>query len=218
MSRGVSSLLFTFAFQTTERQRKQCNLSKRKRHRSIGFSLQLCFHTAAEAGCGALMNDTLTFPSPLPPVSVLGSRGLSLRWCGSAGTSLCAGTWFSSVQRPQSTAVRFVIVDFRQCRWLCRGGNTRRPDLSESWLYWIIPHSLVPLREVELSCLPVALKNTWLQCSWSRKGSSCPPYSVTIHIYYSLCKLKVYLCMPKSMWTILSTFFMYFLSDFLSLG
>lgn len=63
VSPGVSSLLF----QTIERQRKQCNLSKRKRLRSIEFSLQLCFHTAAEAGCGALMNDTLMFPSPLPP-------------------------------------------------------------------------------------------------------------------------------------------------------
>lgn len=103
---------------------------------------------------------------------------------------------------------------FCHCRFqavsrLCRVGNGRRPDLSESWLYWIIPHSLVPLREVELSSLPVALKNTWLQCSWSSKGSSCPPCSSIIHIYYSLCKLKVYLCMPKSLWTTISTYFVY---------
>lgn len=128
MSRGgFIFAFFTFAFQTIERQRKQCNLSKRKRLRSIGFSLQLCFHTAAESGCGALMNDTLTFPSPLPlpPMSVLGSRSLSLRWCGSAGMSLCAGTWFSSVPRPQSTAVRFVIVDFRQCRGFAGGKHQK---------------------------------------------------------------------------------------------
>lgn len=121
VSPGVSSLLFTVAFQTIERQRKQCNLSKRKRLRSIEFSLQLCFHAAAEEGCGALMNDTLMFPSPLPPVSVLGSWALSLQWCESTGMSLHAGTWFSSMPRPQSTAVSFVIVDFRRCRGFAKG-------------------------------------------------------------------------------------------------
>lgn len=150
MSPGVSSLLFTFAFQTIERQRKQCNLSKRKRLRSIGFSLQLCFHTAAEAGCGALMNDTLTSPFPLPPVSVLGSWVLSLRWCGSAGMSLCAGTWFSSMPRPQSAAVSFVIVDFRRCRGFAGGEIPEAMIFLRAALYWIIPHSVVPLREVEL--------------------------------------------------------------------
>lgn len=59
MSQGLSSLLFTF-------RRKQCNLSERKRLQSIEFSLQLCFHTAMEEGCGALMNETLTSTSPLP--------------------------------------------------------------------------------------------------------------------------------------------------------
>lgn len=131
MSPGVSSLLFTFACQTIERQRKQCNLSERKRLGSIGFSLQLCFHTAVEAGCGALMNDTLTFPSSLPPVSVLGSWVLSLRWCGSAGMSLCAGTWFSSMPRPQSTAVSFVILDFRQCRGFAGGKYQKARSFSE---------------------------------------------------------------------------------------
>lgn len=138
MSLGVSSLLSTVAFQTIERQRKQCNLSKGKKLRSIGFSLQLCFHIAVEAGCRALMNDTLMFPSPLPPVSVLGSRVLSLRWCRSAGMSVCAGTWFSSMPRPQSTAVSFVIVDFRRCHGFAGGWGY---DLSESCtlLNWIIP-------------------------------------------------------------------------------
>lgn len=165
MSPGVSSLLFIFAFQTIERQRKQRNLSKRKRLRSIGFSLQLCFHTAAEAGRGALMNDTLTFPSPLPCVSVLGSWVLSLRWCRSAGMSLCAGTWFSSMPRPQSTAVSFVIVDFRRCRGFAGGEIPEGMIFLRAALHWIIPRSVVPLREGELSSLPVALKNAWLQCS-----------------------------------------------------
>lgn len=67
MSPGVSSFLSTDAFQTIDRQRKQCNLSKRKQLGSIGFSLHLCFHTAVEAGCRALMNDTLMFLSLPPP-------------------------------------------------------------------------------------------------------------------------------------------------------
>lgn len=118
MSPGVSSFLSTDAFQTIDRQRKQCNLSKRKQLGSIGFSLQLCFHTAVEAGCRALMNDTLMSP----PVSVLHSWVLSPQWCGSAGMSVYAGTWFSSMPHPQSTAVSFVIVDFRQCRGFAEGG------------------------------------------------------------------------------------------------
>lgn len=154
MSLGASSLLSTVAFRTTEWQRKQCNLSKGKQLQSIGFSLQLCFHTAVEAGCRALMNDTLMFPSPLPPVSVLDSRVLSLQWCRSAGMSVCTGTWFSSMPRPQSTAVSFVIVDFKQCHGFAVEWGY---DLSESCtlLNWIIPCSVVQLWEVELSCLPV---------------------------------------------------------------
>lgn len=77
----------------TERLRKQCNLSKRKRLRSIEFSLQLCFHTAAEAGCGGLMNETLTFEALLAPpssLSVLGSQALSLWWCESTRMRVCA--------------------------------------------------------------------------------------------------------------------------------
>lgn len=136
MSLGLSSLLFTFAFRAIERERKQCNLSKRKRLRSIGFSLQLCFHSAAEAGCGAQMNDTLMFPSPLPPVSVLSSRGMSLRWCGSATMSLCIGTWFSSMPLPQSMPVRFVIVDFRRCRGFAVGFCRGWGGYQKAWSFW----------------------------------------------------------------------------------
>lgn len=165
MSPGVSSLLSTVAFQTIDGQRKQYNLSKRKQLRSIGFSLQLCFHTAVEAGCRALMNDTLMSPSPLPPVSVLDSRVLSPRWCGSAGMSVCAGTWFSSMPRPQSTAVSFVNVDFRQCRGFAgggRGGDTRRHDLSEGRTLLNYPSLCSPTSRggvKQLTC------DMWLQCS-----------------------------------------------------
>lgn len=115
---------------------------KGKLRRSIGFSLQLCFHTAVEPRRLVLLNETLACPNhpPQPPtsVSVLGSRVLSLRWYGSAGMSMCTGTWFSSMPRPQSTAVSFVIVDFRRCRGFAvgwewgRGRGSRRPDRSNS--------------------------------------------------------------------------------------
>lgn len=167
MSLGLSSLLFTFAFWAIERERKQCNLSKRKRLRSIGFSLQLCFHSAAEAGCRAQMNDTLMFPSPLPPVSVLSSRGMSLRWCGSATMSLCL--ILLNATSPVN-ACPFCHCRFQAVSWLCGGGLQGVGWVPEGMIflraefYWIIPYSLVPLGEVELSSLPVALKNTWLQC------------------------------------------------------
>lgn len=165
MSPGVSSFLSTDAFQTIDRQRKQCNLSKRKQLGSIGFSLQLCFHTAVEAGCRALMNDTLMFPSlSPPPVSVLHSWVLSPQWCGSAGMSVYAGTWFSSMPHPQSTAVSFVIVDFRQCRGFAEGGGegTRRHDLSESCTLLNYPLLCSPTWRggvKQLTC------DMWLQCS-----------------------------------------------------
>lgn len=131
MSLVVSCLLFTaFAFQTVERQRKECNLSKRKRLQSIGFSLQLCFHTAVEAGCGALMNDTLMFPSLLPPLLILCSWGLSLRWVGAPGWVWGTRTVLSSLLCRQSTAVHFVTVDFSLCRGFA-GGKYRKV-----WSFW----------------------------------------------------------------------------------
>lgn len=133
LSPGVSSLLFTFAFQTIERQRKQCNLSKRKRLRSIGFSLQLCFHTAVEAGCRALMNDTLTFPSPLP--SCVSPRLLS------PVTAMMRERRDEFVHRDlillnatsPVNSCQFCHCRFQAVSWLCSGGgDTRRHDLSES--------------------------------------------------------------------------------------
>lgn len=62
MSPGVSSSL---SKQLDGRENSAICL-KGKQQQSIAFSLQLCFHTAVEAGCLALLNDTLVPPHPSP--------------------------------------------------------------------------------------------------------------------------------------------------------
>lgn len=121
---------FVFAVQRTEWQRKRCNLSKGK-----ATAINSIFITVVFSYCsgGGVLSSSEWYISA-PPVSVLGFRVLSLWWYGSAGMSMCAGTWFSSMPRPQSTAVSFVIVDFRRCHGFALGveSSTRRPDLSNS--------------------------------------------------------------------------------------
>lgn len=66
-----------------------------------------------------------------------------------------------------TTAICFVIVDFRQCRGFMEGGGVVLYHNTQSFqeLSFIeLSLTLVPLRKVELSSLPVALKNTWMQC------------------------------------------------------
>lgn len=163
---------------------------KGKLRRSIGFSLQLCFHTAAEEGRLALLNETLAFPIPPTSVAVLDSRVLSLRWYGSAGMSMCAGTWFSSMPRPQSTAVSFVIVDFRRCHgfavgWEWGGGAPEGLIFPTAALYWIIPHSLVQLSRGGVK---------QLTCDMSPQ----PPSSGKESYYPSA--VKVFIFLPRAMW------------------
>ena len=146
MSHRLSSLLFTFASQTIERQRKQRNLSKRKRLRSIGFSLQLCFHTAVEAGCGALMNDTLMFLSPLSLLCQSSApESCHCDDAGALGWVCVPGPDSPQCHVPQSTAVPFVIVDFRRCHsFAASGEGTRRHDLSESCILLNYPSLCSP--------------------------------------------------------------------------
>lgn len=188
MSPGVSSWL---SKQMNGRENIAICL-KWKLRRSIGFSLQLCFHTAAEAGRLALLNETLACPIPPTSVSVLGSRVLSLRWYGSAGMSMCAGTWFSSMPRPQSTAVSFVIVDFRRCHgfavgWEWGGAAPEGLIFPTAALYWIIPHSLVQLSRGGVKQLTCDMSP---QSPSSGKESYCP----------SAVKVFIFLLLPRAIW------------------
>lgn len=123
MSHGLSSLLFTFAFRAIERERKQCNLSKRKRLRSIGFSLQLCFHTAVEAGCGAQMNDTLMFPSPSPScVSPQLPRHVTAMMRERHDESVHRDLILLNAASPVN-ACPFCHCRFQAVSWLCSGGG-----------------------------------------------------------------------------------------------
>lgn len=138
---------FFLAVQTTGWQRKQCNLSKGKATAINSFFITVMFSYCSGGRVLSSAEWYISAPPPLAvPVSVLGSRVLSLRWYGSAGMSMCAGTWFSSMPRPQSTAVSFVIVDFRRCHGFALGGWGAAPEgliFPTAALYWIIPHSLV---------------------------------------------------------------------------
>lgn len=172
MSPGVSSLLFTFAFQTIERQRKQCNLSKRKR-----LPIDRIFITVMFSYCsrGRLWSsDEWYINVPIP------SPSCASPWLLSPVTAMmrerrdefvCRDLILLNATSPVNSC-QFCHCRFQAVSWLCRGGNTRSHDLSESCIYWIIPHSVVPLREVELSSLPVALKNMWLVHSPARNRVS----------------------------------------------
>lgn len=59
---------------------------------------------------------------------------------------------------------QFCHCRFQAVSWLCRGDIPEAMIFLRAALYWIIPYSAVPLWELELSSLPVALENTCLQC------------------------------------------------------
>lgn len=165
LSSGVSSFLSTVASQTIDRQGKQCNFSKRKQTPidRIFITLMFPYHSRGLSRT-ALMNDTLMLPSLLL-VSAPHSRVLSPWWCGSAGTSARTGTWFSSMPRPQSTAVTFVIADFKRCRGFAGGGggqrSTGRHDLSRSCTLLNHPTLCSPTWRVGVKLLTCDM---WQQC------------------------------------------------------
>lgn len=141
---------FILALQTTEWQRKHCNLSKGKATAINRIFITVMFSYCSGGGALSSAEWHIRVPHPPPSVSVLGSQVLSLRWYGSAGMRMCAGTRFSSMPRPQSTAVSFVIVDFRRCHgfavgWEWGGAAPEGLIVPTAALYWIIPPSLVQL-------------------------------------------------------------------------
>lgn len=131
MSPGVSSPL---SKQLDGRENSAICL-KGKQRRSIAFSLQLCFHTAVEAGCLALLNDTLVPPTPRRPrVSP---------WLPSPVTAMIRERWDEYVRRDlillnatsPVNSCQFCHCRFQTVSRLCVGGvgsSTRRPDLSNS--------------------------------------------------------------------------------------
>lgn len=133
MSPGVSSRL---SKQLNGRENVAICL-KGKLRRSIGFSLQLCFHTAAEEGRLALLNETLGFPSSphlrvspwLPsPVTAM----IRERWDEYVRRDLILLNATSPVNSCQFCHCRFQAVS-RLCSWMRVGrGSTRRPDLPNS--------------------------------------------------------------------------------------
>lgn len=109
---------------------------------SIGFSLQLCFHTAALAGYRALTNDTLTFPSPSPSHPLRRSLALLRSVIPMSREHQDEfGHWGPNPLRwhfpsQQLSSLSFWISVFVK---VSQGRNNGRYDLPESCTYCIIP-------------------------------------------------------------------------------
>lgn len=163
---------------------------KRKQRRSIAFSLQLCFHTAVEAGCLALLNDTLVPPTPRRPrVSP---------WLPSPVTAMIRERWDEYVRRDlillnatsPVNSCQFCHCRFQTVSRLCVGGWGAAPEgliFPTAALYWIIPHSLVQLSRGGVKQLTCDMSP---QPPSPRKESYCP----------SAVKVFIFPLLPWAIW------------------
>lgn len=171
---------------------KTCNLSKGKAMAINRIFITVMFSYCSGGGALSSAEWDISVPHPPTSMSVLGSQVLSLRWYGSAGMSMCAGTWFSSMPRPQSTAVSFVIVDFRRCHgfavgWEWGGAAPEGLIFPTAALYWIIPHSLFQLSRGGVK---------QLTCDMSLQ----PPSSGRESCWPSAIKVFILLLLPRAIW------------------
>lgn len=187
MSPGVSSSL---SKQLNGRENSAICL-RGKQQRSIAFSLQLCFHTAVEAGCLALLNDTLVPPPPPPHHPCISP------WLRSPVTAMIRERWDEYVRRDlillnatsPVNSCQFCHCRFQAVSRLCGGGGEQH---QKAW-------SFQQLHVIELSLTHVVQLSRGevkqLTCDMSpqpspRKESYCP----------SAVKVFTFLLLPPVIW------------------